>query len=188
MAKPFYTLGLPRTRSTWLTQLLRTRYADCYHDIYSVYGKLPVSSNQYAGSCDTMVFKPEDRSPVLIVQRDKAEVIEEFISAFDNPFDKPFRLFVEGFIGKIQSEIEKCDGLKVNTEDLDDYKNITDIIRYLKPEEKQDEYHIRAMLGTHITMKTRDIKLGLEFIARFRYRTDLKGLYTIFTGETCQVG
>lgn len=185
MANNFFTLGLPRSRSTWLTELLRTRYADCYHEKLSAFGwdTLPYSDNQYVGSCDTNPLNKTPREPLVIVERPVDEVVESMLAAFDNPFDKPFRPFVTGLIHKYKIALDEFKGLRISVTDLDDYHNLESIVRYLKPEETIDEYHIRIVMETRVTVKSRDLLPGIDHMALHGYNTDLNGLYNIIAGD-----
>jgi hypothetical protein len=176
----FQTLGLPRTRSRWLSFLLSTENADCYHDALSLTGStiLPHSKKMYVGSCDTnpMNYTYSNR-PLIIIERDKEDVVNSMLKAFDNPFDKPFEPFLERFINRLNEYLKKIKGYRIKYKELNDIDRLMFICKYLKPDEDLDTDHISKIVQTVITVKERNIKPAFKHLANHLYKIEFNKLY-----------
>lgn len=92
MAKPFFIIALPRSRTAWLSVLLSHRNAFCFHELSSrvadltemkaVFERAPYD---FVGNCDSLLVKyfPDFRdvfpdAPVLLVKRDPIQVLRSY--------------------------------------------------------------------------------------------------------------
>lgn len=175
----FYTLGLPRTRSVWLSNVLSQGNSIAFHEGLSIFGcqSLPARNKNHVGSCDTNPLNHVERAPLVIIERNKADVVESYLRAFDNPFDRPFRPFVESMIEKMSHELAKYQGLRINYNDLNKYNKIVEIIKFLQPSNEIDRYSIEKFMDTVIVTKNRCLKTSYSMTADYLYQTTIEGLY-----------
>jgi hypothetical protein len=161
----FYTIGLPRSKSLWLSHLLRSDNADCYHEGLTIGNELPPTKKRYIGSCDNNLFNITERSPLAVIIRDPYEVIDSMERNFDNPFDRPFRPFLEGWIGKAYGILVNLPGKKFRFEDLNNIDCLKEMISFLKPDDVPSEYELIYMTVTRIETTIRTIADGMRVMA-----------------------
>lgn len=178
----FYTIGLPRSKSLWLTHLLNTDEADCFHEGLTEGIDFPQSSKKYVGSCDTNPFIDTPRQPLVIIERSPGAVIDSIIRNFDNPFETgPFTPFVLGFVSKLSDALEKLDGKRYAFDDLNDMDCLIELVTYLKPDEEitaKKKYDMLYLIHTNIQITVRNLKPGMQLLAK-QFNTDLDGLYNL---------
>lgn len=86
----FFILGLPRSRTTWLSAFLQGPEVFCVHDFFStsvdtsIFYEVP---HTYAGSVDTnpvvaTEYKKYLECPLIIIRRDPAECLESLCKLF----------------------------------------------------------------------------------------------------------
>ena len=180
MSQNFYTLGLPRTRSRWLSFLLESDQADCHHEHLSLTGvdQLPKSKKMYVGSCDTNPFNYlSKRFPLIIIERDKEEVKQSMLNAFDNPFQRDFEPFIDKLIERMDFELKKIDGLRISYSSLDDPETLIFINKFLKPDEETNIDHIAKIHLTNIQLKERNIKPAFDHFAKNYLKVSFENLY-----------
>lgn len=174
----FYTIGLPRTRSLWLTYLLRSDNADCYHEALGVMGEteLPKTNKKYIGSCDNNPLNYTERAPLLIVERNVNEVIDSVLESFKNPFDMPFKPFIDGLINKKNEALKKFDGKRINHNDLNDFDCVLEIIKFLKPDEEINKHFVFCHMHSFIETTVNDLSFGMKMLAN-HYKMSVNEFY-----------
>ena len=173
----FYTLGLPRSRSRWLSVLLSDDHAHCVHEGLSLYGidTIKPSGKRFTGSADTNPMNPVRRSGrLLIVERNADECVESFLKAFDNPFEDDFRPFVESMCASYKNRLDQFYGdqvKRVSFESLDDYKTVMAVADFLRPGTSMTVSRARAFCDTRISTKNRDLTYSIAVTAKFHKMT-----------------
>ena len=158
----FYTLGLPRSRSVWLSMLLTDEHSDCFHEALTAFGStsLPPSAKPFRGSADTNPLNPVVRSGrVVIIDRQIDDCIRSFVESFDNPFgDKPFEPFVAGWAAMCKERLDQFTGVeRVQFHELDDPGRVCRLADYLRPGTSLSRKRAEAMISTLIRTRNRDM-------------------------------
>jgi hypothetical protein len=178
----FYTLGLPRTRSRWLSLLLTDEHSDCHHERLTLFGanELPPCGKRFTGSADTNPLNPVvRRGPLVIVERDVDDAIASFLKAFDNPFQDDFEPFVVCLMDAYQKRLDQFRGdsvVRVPFESLDDPDCVRRIADYLRPGTKMPRRRAVSFCDNRITTKNRDLRQSIALTAHY-YRMPVHKLY-----------
>ena len=161
----FYTLGLPRSRSAWLSMLLTDEHSDCHHEALTDFAatRLPQSSKRFNGSADTNPLNPVQRDGrVVIIERPIDECVASFIAAFDNPFDKPFEPFVYGWASLCRERLDLFAGVeRFSFASLDDPRVVCRLADYLRPGTSLSLKRAEAMVNTVVRTRNRDIRQSI---------------------------
>jgi RimJ/RimL family protein N-acetyltransferase len=166
----FYTIGLPRTRSLWLSKLLGYGDSTCFHEHLSAHSRQikPDVDTKYRGFCDTNPLIDIDYgdSPVLIVKRPVEDVIRSGLNSFNIPHAvRSFSSFLSNYMDKYSKAL---DDLKpknvfvVDFEDLSDPATISDICSFLMPGNEIPLDHINEMIHERIQTTNRELTASLE--------------------------
>lgn len=183
----FYTIGLPRTRSLWLSKLLSYGDSTCFHEHLSQHDRerrYDVDT-KYRGFCDTNPLIKVDygNSPVVIVKRNREDVINSALRCFDRPEGvMSFRGFLENYICEYENalnELSPKHSMVISYEDLDSMDTLKQICDFLMPGNIVPEDYIVEMMGLRIQTTNRNLTASLkhttdsigvdynEFIARY---------------------
>lgn len=180
----FYTIGLPRSRSLWLSKLLSYGDSTCFHEALSSHGvhSLPEVDTTYRGFCDTNPLQaPAYDGPVLKVTRAREDTIRSILNKFDCPEGVvSYQDFAENYWQVYADALAEIDaGMTVDVADLSDPKVVDRICRYLMPDNPVPAAWIDEMIATRIETVNRDLSGALrhtaqsegvqydEYIARF---------------------
>jgi len=167
----FYTIGLPRTRSMWLSKLLSCGDSTCFHEHLSSHEDQdkPEVSTRYRGFCDTnpLIAVDYGNAPVLIIRRDLESVIASAMQCFDPPEGvNSFIDFLNNYAFVYQSAL---DDLKPENYMIVEYEEINnkaeEICQFLMPENAVPESHIETMIGTRIQTTNRNLTNNLKHTA-----------------------
>ena len=167
----FYTIGLPRTRSLWLSHLLTDENTVCEHEYYSSHEHKEelLIPGKRVGSCDTnpLMAPDYDNKPVIIVVRDKEDVISSMMRSFDKPEGvRNFESFLKRYEKTYRNALFdiKCGNkLIVAFEDLSDPKKVREICDFVGV--KITDERIINMISTNISTTNRDLTSPLRHTA-----------------------
>lgn len=127
MSSKFFILGLPRSRTSWLTAFLQHPDVFCGHEYFSTSvcgGVLYEVPHQYAGSVDTnpvlaLEYKKDLGAPLVLIRRDPKDVLESLCKLFG----EPERLYLTKCISEMSKALKEAEvyaDLIIDFEDLDD--------------------------------------------------------------------
>lgn len=160
----FYTLGLPRTRSMWLSFLFRTGGVNCVHEGLSQ--GMPVPEEWIlGGSVDTNPMLEFDYgdAPVLIVRREPSAVVSSLVRQFGLPVTtavKGVDILQEALNAR---EFENCKGIRY--QDLSDNDAVKEACDFLVPDAVALDV-IEYMQEISVQTRNRDLSKtwGKEFV------------------------
>lgn len=176
----FYTIGLPRSRSLWLSMFLQTDKSDCYHEGLTVFGsrQLPGSTKTYVGSCDTNPINPVHRhGPTIKIVRDLGDTVDSIVKSFDNPFSRDFRPFVESWISVASDSLDKIDGVTVDFEDLSNIDCLRGIYDFLIPDVEFVLARALKMVDTRTQVINRDLSESFKNTSKSLGLNGIEELY-----------
>ncbi len=156
----FYTIGLPRSRSLWLSFSLSGADSVCMHEALTPFGfdRLPTGEYKYIGSCDTNPLNNVTRDGKAIkIIRPIGDVTDSILKALDNPFSKDFRRFVEKWIEKSSIALGEISAKEYDYSSLNDIDCMVEIQQLLKPTEEIDYQRLCKMLDTRVMTKNRNL-------------------------------
>lgn len=169
----FYTIGLPRSRSLWLSKLLSYGDSTAFHEHLSMPGseQRPQVDTKYRGFCDTnpLVSVDYGKSPVLKVLRDKDDVVMSALRCFDQPQGvKSFGDFLQNYADEYDAALKKINAKKlmvVRYDELGCPKTVQKICRFLMPDNPVPIDHIVEMIGTRVQTTNRSLTESLRMTA-----------------------
>ena len=180
----FYTIGLPRTRSLWLSHLLTDENTECRHEYYSTHEKRNelIIDGKRVGSCDTNPLMAPDYGdkPVIIIVREKEDIISSMMNSFDKPesvvnFEAFLRVYEKEY-RKALYDLKPKNKFIVAFEDLSDPSVVRDLCDFVGVNITDDR--IMHMINTNISTTNRDLTPSLKHTAQ------CKGVeYTEFLDE-----
>ena len=171
MSVDFYVIGLPRSRTVWLSHLLTDDNTECKHEYYSSHETRPEPefSGKRIGCVDTNPLAIPDYGdkPVVIVKRDPLEVKKALFNCFDKPDGVVnFEAFISSFIDRYTTALDAIKPKNVMFVEFDDLSNI-DTLRKLCEfvgVSSTDE-RLVEMAFTRISTVNRDIETSLKHTA-----------------------
>lgn len=173
MTEYFYVLGLPRSRSLWLSHVLNDEISKCYHEKLTIHGSEVLSESgyyRYIGSVDTNPLnKFKYNGPLAIVKRNPADVKQSIVNWFkaDQFSAENWPLAVSEYIDRYTKELNKINTFTIAYEDLDETEKLIELIQYLKPEAKIDRTRLIRMQDTIIKVRNRDLTNALDHTKQF---------------------
>jgi hypothetical protein len=185
----FYTIGLPRSRSLWLSKLLNYGDSTCFHEHLSSHaGEIrPEVTTKYRGFCDTnpLITVDYGDSPVLKVLRDPEEVVISGLTKFDAVEDVVS--WYDFLTNYIADYAEALDGIAaqmtVSVADLGNPEIVQSICKFLMPDNPVPTAYIEDMIITRIETTNRDLTASLKQTAEATGRSykDVLAKYDIPT-------
>jgi len=168
----FYVIGLPRSRTQWLSFFLTDDNTVCQHEYYSSHKEVPelFVEGKRVGVCDTNPLTTPDYGdkPVLIVRRDPEDVKADLLRKFDKPAGVPnFEAFVSSFIDKYEEALEKIvpeNSMTVQFNDLSNVETLKLICEFVGIE--CTEFRMVDLCFKHIDTINRDIETSLRDTAK----------------------
>ncbi len=175
--KYFYIVGLPRSRTTWLSHLFTTDFSYCFHELLSSYGNYAGAMQRtfkpFVGSSDTnpvsFLMLPKPNGPVVVIERDKDEAINSFLKWFNpvaafggdyaNTVKRLFSFYLEA-MDKI-----KPHALVVEYNDLNNNDVVECIWNYCIPGIVFDKARGMLFQDTVITVKNKDLTRSIKHSA-----------------------
>lgn len=124
----FFILGLPRSRTYWLSVLLNCVHEGIYY--YSDYQEFMESKNQGDSTTAYPVIKE-------FIKGQQKVIIHRDIEDVKNSLDKLFGSHNWNFLSEVDAELRAEDGLHVDFNDIDD--NLEEIWSYCKDEPFPEE-------------------------------------------------
>lgn len=123
----FFILGLPRSRTNWMSAFLHGGDVFCGHDFFSTSADTSVfyeAHHLYAGSVDTnpltaMEYKKNLGAPLVIIRRDPKEVVDSLCKLFGE--DK--RIYLTKCITSMNDALKEAEvyaDLIIDFDDLDE--------------------------------------------------------------------
>jgi len=165
----FNILGLPRSRTAWLSFAFTTKETTCYHEALSSHR---VSDREFLvneGSCDTnpLLYTFSD-APLVIVKRDIEEIKDSLMINFITPegiTEEEYILCIDNYIDMYSMALERIEmsvACKViQVEELNSLQTLCDIWKYLLPEVPVDVVHLTMMLQYNIQTTNTDLTESL---------------------------
>lgn len=168
MTSYFYVLGIPRSRTLWLSFLLSDEESDCKHEALTEISckKLTDSGKKYTGSVDTNPLNDINyNGPLVVIKRNIEDVKSSLKSNFfiDGMNETETSYFFNTQAEKYIEALNKKDGLVFNYEDLDDPHKVLSMIKHLKPESKTTIEKIVYLQNCVITTKNEDLTSSVAF-------------------------
>lgn len=149
----FNIIGMPRTRTAWLSNLFTCNGVVCLHDWYALNSE-PAKGEQYAYS-DSLYHSNYDPKKTLFIHRPADEVMASLKKAFIFPDGMDFEQLEEALFSQ-KAYMEQAEGMHVNHTDLEDDRNIGVIWRYLTGTEP-DMQRIKQMQNLKIVVNYTNI-------------------------------
>jgi hypothetical protein len=173
----FYTIGLPRSRSLWLSKLLSYGDSTCFHEHLSGHnGELRLDvDTTYRGFCDTnpLITVNYGDSPVLKVIRDPEEVVMSGMTKFD-PIEGVVSWydFLKNYIADYSDALQKIPAqMVVSVADLGNPETVQSICKFLMPDNPIPISYIEDLIVTRIETTNRDLTASLHSTAEATGRT-----------------
>lgn len=171
MTDYFYVLGLPRSRTLWLSYVLSDNQSKCYHEGLTAHGSelLSETGYKYVGSVDTNPLNEFDYNGKLaIIKRNVNDVKKSVINWFKaSQFKDNWEDAVDKYIDKYSEALNKKDAYIINYEDLDSIDKLIGLIKYLKPEAEINKAHLMFMQNCIIKTKNRDLTNAVSHTTQF---------------------
>lgn len=170
MTEYFYVLGMPRSRTLWLSYVLSDDETKCYHEALTAHGSkvLNEKGHKYIGSIDTNPLNQLDYNGKLaVIKRDPEDVkksITEWFSA--EQYGDNWGSAVSEYIDKYNEALNKKDTYTIDYEDLNDIDKLIKLILYLKPEAKIDRERLIFLQNTIIKVKNTDLTTSINNTSR----------------------
>lgn len=165
MSEFFYVLGLPRSRTLWLSFLLSDHETKCYHERLSGVASEPLTDEpfKYVGSVDTNpINEIEYNGPLAIIKRDPEDVKKSITDWFGTD-----EKFTSDYIDMYSKALSQKDALIIDYKDLDNADVIKKLIKHLKPESVVTDSNIEYMINCIIKTKNKDVSGVLEATTSF---------------------
>ncbi len=168
MSVDFYVIGLPRSRTVWLSHLLTDDNTECLHEYYSSHEtrQEPEFNGKRIGCVDTNPLSTPDYGdkPVVIVKRDPEEVKRALFKCFDKPDGVDnFEAFISSFVDKYKaalSSIKPKNAMYVEFDDLSNIDTLRKLCEFVGVEASDDR--LVDMAFTRISTVNRDIETSLK--------------------------
>ena len=164
MVPNFFILGLPRSRTLWFTEFFCTGACECVHEHFSSHQAAELIPG-VRGYSDTNPLTVPDygESPVLIIDRDLADVVSSCLNAFDKPDGVlNWPATVNNYMSVYKNALDKLEPknvMRVN------YNCINVLLReiweFLLPDIPVDEQRIDFFKHKIVKTENRDIKESL---------------------------
>ena len=177
----FYIIGLPRSRTAWLSQFFTTEYSECNHDLFSSYfvhgaSILQGQYKQYTGSADTNpeswagIRKP--KGPTVKVIRHIDDVKISMMEAFKTPAGFTAEAWVNA-LDRLLDRYQTClfdinADLTINYDDLNDLDVVNHLWKTCIPSIGATPYRVASMMDLNITVKHDDLTDTLRAYAKNR--------------------
>ena len=167
----FYILGLPRSRTLWLSYVLSDKDTKCYHEALTCHGSqlLNEKGYKYVGSVDTNPLnKFTYNGKLAVIKRDPEDVkksITEWFTA--DQFGDNWEIAVNEYVNKYNKALNRHDTFTIDYEDLNDIDKLVELITYLKPETKIDRERLLFLQNTIIKVKNTDLTDAINHTSRF---------------------
>lgn len=160
----FYILGLPRSRTLWFSEFLSFADVKCVHEHFSIHADRELLEG-VRGYSDTNPLKARDYgdSPVLIIERDIADVVDSVYNAFDKPKGiKDFKKSISNYINVYKKALDKItpkNCLRVPFNDIN--SQLLEIWHHLMPDIRPTYNHVIDYKDKIIKTDNRDLQNSL---------------------------
>lgn len=162
MSKPFFIIGLPRSRTAWLSAFMTYDGNYCFHEGFNGCKTLEEYKNKIGNHGDSStglmlldvnkVF-PERR--ILIIESDPSDSIEFM--------EREYGVSDKSWIYYLKERLDKIEGVRIHKDDID--KNLSLIWDYLT-EKPYDRLRGEMLKGLNIqTFQKMDISSAQEFLS-----------------------
>ena len=154
----FYVTGLPRSGTTWFSNLLTARKSFCFHEPKINYSEKDFSMVHWLKSRDYDHIGISDSSlclywdeivqpgePMLLIKRDEKEVIHSLSKQFG--FDATE---IVSKMTEMLNTIKHDNVYEFNYEDINDYERVKDACKFLLEESWMDPARIKFLMQTNV--------------------------------------
>lgn len=162
----FFTIGLPRSRSLWLSKVLGYKKM-VLHEALSGHGWTDIP---YAdGFCDTnpLTAPKYGKNPVLVVHRPVADIVRSALQKFDCPEGvQNYEHFLYNYLDHYKQALDALEIQNredVNAHDLSDPDVVSSVCAFLGVDVPAQ--HIREMCRVRVETTNRDLTESLKHTA-----------------------
>lgn len=161
----FFTIGMPRCRSLWLSCLFSFGDSYCLHEYLSNYTEqtsMPEFDGiAHVGSCDTFPFGFDadlvGDSPLLIIHRPLDEIKRSLAVSFGfEQSHDPARIFDDMYDKLLSIKTSNC--LPVDFDDFYDVANVKAVVEFMGLD--IPDFHIQKLMTTKIVISTDDLAMS----------------------------